>query len=77
MDRKTLRDDQWERVQQLLSGKKGDPGCTAKDNRCFVEAVLWIMRTGAHGVIYPSSLAGGTGRLFASRAGARKELGSE
>lgn len=47
MDRTMLRDDQWARIEQLLPGKKGDPGCTAKDNRRFVEAVLWIMRTGS------------------------------
>ena len=42
-----LRDDQWERIEQLLPGKAGDRGVTAKDNRRFVEAVLWIMRTGS------------------------------
>ena len=41
-----LRDDQWERIEQLLPGKATDRGVTAKDNRRFVEAVLWIMRTG-------------------------------
>ena len=30
-----------------LPGKAGDPGVTARDNRLFVEAVLWIARTGA------------------------------
>ena len=47
MDRKMLRDDQWERIEPLLPGKATDPGCTAKDNRLFVESVLWIMRTGS------------------------------
>ncbi len=42
-----LRDDQWERIEQLLPGKVSDPGCTAGNNRGFVEAVLWIMRTGS------------------------------
>ena len=42
-----LRDDQWERIEPLLPGKASDPGCTARDNRLFVEAVLWIMRTGS------------------------------
>ena len=40
MDRTMLRDDQWARIEQLLPGKKSDPGCTAKDNRRFVEGVL-------------------------------------
>ncbi len=47
MDRKMLRDDQWERIEQLLPGKASDRGVTARDNRRFVEAVLWIMRTGS------------------------------
>lgn len=47
MNRQVLRDDQWERIRDLLPGKLGDPGRTAKDNRLFFEAVLWIARTGA------------------------------
>ncbi len=47
MDRTVLRDDQWERLSPLLPGKNSDCGVTAKDNRLFVEAVLWIARTGA------------------------------
>ena len=47
MDRKMLRDDQWERIEQHLPGKASDRGVTAKDNRRFIEAVLWIMRTGS------------------------------
>jgi len=47
MIRKYLRDDQWERIQHLLPGKQTDCGVTAKDNRGFLEAVLWIARTGA------------------------------
>ena len=45
MPRKLLRDDQWERIKDLLPGKASDPGVTAKDNRLFLEAVLWIART--------------------------------
>lgn len=47
MPRKILRDDQWERIRDLLPGKASDRGVTAKDNRLFVEAVLWIARTGS------------------------------
>jgi transposase len=42
-----LRDDQWERIAPLLAGKPGDCGVTGKHNRLFIEAVLWICRTGA------------------------------
>jgi transposase len=41
------RDDQWDRIKDLLPGKASDRGVTALDNRLFVEAVLWIARTGA------------------------------
>jgi len=47
MIRKILTDDQWQRIENLLPGKSSDAGITAKDNRKFVEAVLWIARTGA------------------------------
>jgi putative transposase len=47
MPRKLLRDDQWERIKDILPGKDTDRGVTAKDNRLFVEAVLWIARTGS------------------------------
>ncbi len=47
MARVWLRDDQFERIEALLPGKVSDPGCTAANNRLFVEAVLWIARTGS------------------------------
>lgn len=47
MVRKRLRNDQWERIKELLPGKPGDKGVTAADNRLFLEAVLWLLRTGA------------------------------
>jgi transposase len=47
MDRIILRDDQWKCLEPLLPGKSSDCGVTAKDNRLFLEAVLWIARTGA------------------------------
>ena len=31
----------------MLPGKKSDPGRTAKDNRLFVNGVLWVLRSGA------------------------------
>jgi transposase len=47
MPRMNLRDDQWERIEHLLPGKAGDRGYTAADNRLFVDAVLWLARSGA------------------------------
>ena len=42
-----LSDAQYEKIAPLLPGKSGDPGRTGADNRLFVEAVLWMVRTGA------------------------------
>jgi transposase len=46
MRRYALRDDQWDRVEDLLPGRQGHVGVTAKDNRLFVEAVLYRYRAG-------------------------------
>jgi transposase len=39
--RYALRDDQWERIKDLLPGRKETVAVTAKNNRLFVEAVLY------------------------------------
>jgi len=45
--RYALRDDQWERLQALgLPGDRGHVGVTAKDNRLFIDAVLYRFRAG-------------------------------
>ena len=47
MHRHAITDEHWERIEGLLPGQVGDPGVTAKDNRLFVDAVLWIGKTGS------------------------------
>ena len=37
----------WHRLEPHLPGKVSDAGATAKDNRMFLEAVFWRVRTGA------------------------------
>ena len=44
--RYALRDDQWERIRDLLPGREDTVGVTAKDNRLFVDAVLYRYRAG-------------------------------
>lgn len=44
--RYALRDDQWNQIKDLLPGREGYVGVTAKDNRLFVEAVLYRYRAG-------------------------------
>ena len=46
MRRFGLRDDQRDRIADLLPGREGSVGVTAKDNRLFVEAVLYRYRAG-------------------------------
>lgn len=44
--RYALRDDPWDRIRDLLPGRAGHVGVTAKDNRLFVEAMLYRYRAG-------------------------------
>ena len=46
MRRHEITDRQWEAIAPLLPGKATDCGVTAKDNRLFFNAIVWIMRTG-------------------------------
>lgn len=46
MERLGLRDDQWDRVKDILPGREGHVGGTASDNRLFVEAIVYRVRTG-------------------------------
>jgi transposase len=45
--RLVLKDEQWKRIAPIIPGKEGDPGRSGEDNRLFLEAVLWIARTGS------------------------------
>ena len=42
-----LTDERWALIASRLPGKEGDPGCHGRDNRLFIEAVFWIVRTGS------------------------------
>ena len=44
--RYALRDDQWERIKDMLPGRGGHVGVTPRDNQLFVEAVLYRYRAG-------------------------------
>ena len=46
MRRYGIRDEEWEKIKDLLPGRKETVGVTAKDNRLFVEAVLYRYRAG-------------------------------
>ena len=45
--RHDISDHIWERLEPHLHGGKGHVGRPANDNRLFINAVFWILRTGA------------------------------
>jgi transposase len=45
--RHEISDVDWDRIKDLLPGLPGQHGGVAQDNRRFVDAVLWIAKTGA------------------------------
>ena len=47
MDRFVLTDAQWAKMESHCLGKPSDPGRSGGNNRLFLEAVLWIVRTGS------------------------------
>jgi putative transposase len=47
LDRLVLRDDQWALIAPHVIGDERSRGSSGRDNRMFVEAVLWIVRTGS------------------------------
>ena len=47
MRRYALRDDQWDRIKDILPGREGHVGATARDNRLFVDAVIYRYRAGS------------------------------
>jgi hypothetical protein len=47
MPRIALRDDPWDHIEDFLPGQWSDCGVTAKANRWFVEAGLWLIRMGS------------------------------
>lgn len=44
--RHALRDAQWKRIKDILPGQPNDVAVTTRDNRLFVEAVLYRYKTG-------------------------------
>lgn len=44
--RHELTEAQWDAIKDRIPGKIGDPGRTGQDNRLFVNAVIYVARTG-------------------------------
>lgn len=47
MRRHELTDEQFEKIKSLLPGRDETVGVTAQDNRLFINAVIWVFKTGA------------------------------
>ena len=45
--RHDISDEFWQKLEPILPGRKGSWGGKAQDNRRFINAVFWILRTGA------------------------------
>ncbi len=45
--RHDISDETWELIKDQLPGRKGTWGGNAGDNRQFINAIFWILRTGA------------------------------
>lgn len=70
-----LRDDQWERIEHVLPGGEATVGVTAKDNRLFVEAVMYRYRAGIPGRELPDRF-GDWKNIHRRRAASGKEFSS-
>lgn len=47
VDVDALRDDQWQRLRDLVPGGRAGQRGPRCDNRLFVDALLWMARSGA------------------------------
>ena len=75
MARLVLSEAAWERMAPLIIGRPDQKGSTGRDNRMFVEGVLWIVRTGSPWRDLPERLAIGTACSSASADGASRGSG--
>lgn len=67
-----VTDGVWEKVSPHLPGKATDRGVTAADNRLFLEAVFWRVRTGAPWRDLPSTFGNWNSVFQRFRRWARK-----
>ena len=56
--RHDISDSTWEKLKPHLRGSSGSVGRPASDNRLFLNAVFWILRTGAPWRDLPPDLGG-------------------
>jgi transposase len=59
LHRHAISDADWDRIKHLLPGQRGQHGGVAKDNRRFIDAVLYVARTGIPWEDLPERLGNG------------------
>ena len=75
LDRLVLSDAAWERMAPLIIGRPDQKGSTGRDNRMFVEGVLWIVRTGSPWRDLPDAFGEWNSVFRRLAAGARRAFG--
>ena len=73
--RHDISDEFWSKLEPLLPGRKGSWGGQAQDNRRFINAVFWILRTGAPWRDLPASYGGWKNTIADFAAGEIKASG--
>ena len=73
--RHDISDRAWNILAPKLPGGPGKVGRPAQDNRRFINAVFWVLRTGAPWRDLPRTMDIGTRLVSVSTAGIRKASG--
>jgi len=76
MNRKLLPNDQWERIKDLLPGKKGDPGQISRATDCSLKLCCGLHGLGHLGATCFLPLATGTVCTCGTPVGAKKGFGN-
>lgn len=71
-----ISDKSWAKMEPLLLGRKGSWGSNARDNRQFINAVFWILGTGAPWRDLPPSYGDWEIRTVVFAAGATRVSGN-
>ena len=76
--RHDMTDGVWERLRLYLPGGEGKRGRPAHDNRRFIDAVCWVLRTGGSlAAICPRTTETGRTPTAASAAGGTRVCGPD
>ena len=75
--RHDISDDIWKKLEPYLPGRQGSWGGIAQNNRLFINAIFWIMRTGAPWRDLPPDFGGGVIHIAVLSDGATTAYGKD